>query len=294
MSEAALDTTPAPGATPDATSESTPAPEASWRDALPAELRDNASLADVKDVAGLAKRFVDTKAMVGNSLRIPGPDAAPEAMAQFRQTLMEKNLGLTVIPEADDKEGMRALYRQLGLPEDTTGYARPEQWDGMTDERYGALAAVAHEAGISKQQFEYISGKMAEADNQLVAGYREEQQAGIDQLKGEWGRAYDQKVARAHNVAKQLEAPEALIGALESGDVDASTLRWMDKMAEKLSGEGSALVKEAGAVSEFTPTEAREQMNEITQRMMGMNANDPMYQPLLQKRIKLAEMLSAG
>jgi len=281
---------PAPAADP--APEPAPAPAADdWRAALPDELRDNASLADVKDVAGLAKRFVDTKAMVGQALRVPGPDAGAEAMAEFRQSLLDKNLGLVTIPDADDAEGMAAIHKALGMPDEASAYARPEKWDGMTDERYGAISAIALEAGVTRKQFETIASKLAEGDNATIGAMEQQFQGDMDQLKGEWGNAYDQKAGRAAVVAKQLEAPEGLQAALADGTAGAETLRWLDKVAAKFGGEGSALVTETGQVSEFTPSEAKEQLSEITKRMLDMNPNDPQYKPLLDKRIKLATML---
>jgi len=285
----------APAAEPAPEAESAPAAEPAagdWRAALPDELRDNASLADVKDIAGLAKRFVDTKAMVGQALRVPGPDAGAEAMAEFRQSLLDKNLGLVSIPDADDVEGMAAVYKALGAPDEASAYSRPEKWEGMTDERYGTLSSVALEAGVTRKQFETIASKLAEADNTTIGAMEQQFQGDMDQLKGEWGNAYAQKVGRAAVVAKQLEAPEGLQAALADGTAGAETLRWLDKVAAKFGGEGSALVTETGQVSEFTPSEAKEQLSEITKRMLSMDPNDPQFKPLLDKRLKIATMLN--
>lgn len=264
----------------------------SWLSGLSPELQDNASLKDIADVEGLAKRFIDTKAMVGNSIRVPSEDAAPEDMAAFKQSLIDKNLGLVSIPDTDDKEAMAGIHRALGLPEDATGYSKPENWTGMTDERFGFLAGEAHKAGLSKSQFDQMANTMAAADNETSQGYQTEHQAGIDTLKGEWGNAYTQRISRAANVAKQLEAPAPLQEALAAGEVDAGTLRWLDTISQKFSGEGSSLVTDEGGVTENTPSELRERVAELTTKMFSMSVSDPMYQPTLQKRLKYLEMLN--
>lgn len=284
-------TPPAGEGTPPA-AEGTPPANDSWMSALPAEMQGNPTLQDVKSVEALAQRFIDTKSMVGNSIRVPGQDASTEDMAAFRQSLLDKNVGLMAVPNSEDAEAMQAVYKQLGMPDAADGYSRPENWAGMTDERYGHLSAIAHKAGISKGQFEQVVSALSTSDNEVSGKYAGEHQAGIDQLKGEWGGAYEQKVARATNIAKQLEAPPALQEAMANNQVDAATLRWMDSVAEKFGGEGNTLVNDPGMVSEHTPTELQERFDEITKRMFDMNPSDPQYKALQAKRLKYMEMLT--
>jgi len=271
----------------------TPTEPGSWLSALPQEYQDNQSLQETKSVEALAKRFIDVKSQVGNSIRVPGPDAPAEDVAKFKQSLLEKNVGLMAVPEYDDTDGLNAAYKALGLPEDASGYTRPEDWQGVDDERYGFLSAKAHEAGLSKKQFEALANSIAAADNEVFAAQKHEQSGAIEQLKGEWGNAYDQKVNRAGTLAKQLEMPQGLQDALSAGNVDAATYRWLDSMANKFGNEANGMVNPDGngVVSEFTPTEVNSQITEITSAMMAMDQNDPRYQGLLDKRIKLAGML---
>lgn len=264
----------------------------SWLSSLPEDLQGNSTLQDIKDVPALAKRFIDTKAMVGNSIRVPSEDAAPEDMVAFKQKLLDKNIGLMNVPDTEDTEAMAGIYKALGLPEDATGYSRPENWSGMTDERFGFLAGEAHKAGMSKSQFETMAKSLSEADNAQTEQYEADHQAGIDTLKGEWGNAYTQKVSRAANIAKQLDAPEGLQNAISEGTVDATTLRWLDGISKKFGGEGQSLVAEEGGVTQNTPTELRERVGELTKKMLGMDANDPQYQAILKKRMGYLEMLN--
>jgi hypothetical protein len=61
----------------------------SWRDSLPDDLKSEPMFADVPDVATLAKIARDTKALVGSSLRKPGPNATPEEKAEFLSRVAE-------------------------------------------------------------------------------------------------------------------------------------------------------------------------------------------------------------
>ena len=262
-----------------------------WRSALPPELRENPTIQDTKSVEALAKRLVDTKSMLGQSIRIPSEDASPEDIQAFRQSLVEKKLGLMPIPDNEDTESLTGVYRALGMPEDASGYVGPEQWAGVDESRYNFLAEQAHKAGLTKKQFQDLTNNIAQADNQMIESVRQERDAELSQLKNEWGRAFDQKYQRAGVIAKQLEAPEGLINALNHGDVDAGTLRWLDKIAERFSGEGNNLVRSEYSVSEHTPSELRERITELTDRLIKMDSRDPMFTELNKKRIKYAEML---
>jgi chorismate mutase len=60
------------------------------QDWMAPDLREDPALRDFKDPNALAKAYKDTKALVGSSIRPPGPDAGPEAHAEFAKKLAEK------------------------------------------------------------------------------------------------------------------------------------------------------------------------------------------------------------
>src|SRR5256885_6120890 len=62
-------------------------PPSDWRSALPDDLRTEPTLASFKDVSTLAKSFVDTKRMVGDSIRLPKSDASPEEWGKLYDKL---------------------------------------------------------------------------------------------------------------------------------------------------------------------------------------------------------------
>jgi len=90
--------------------------------------------------------------------------------------------------------------------------------------------------------------------------------------------------------AKLTGAPENLISALESGNIDYSTAMWLETVASKLGDEGIGFTQDTGSGKEvMTPYEARQQADEIYERLQGMSPSDPQYQLLVQKRVKLFE-----
>ena len=278
----------------------TPAPEVpadnvevitDWRDGLPDTLRDNPSLADVKDVGALAQRFVDTKAMVGNSMRMPTDDAGQEDITAFANKILENaTLGLMRRPDKEDSEAMSAIYNSMGRPAEASGY---EAGEGVDATAFGAMAATAHELGLSKHQYEAMSlahAKMQQAQVNEMSGKR---QQGLDQLQGEWGGAYNEKVTRAGQLIKQLGGHEALEGAIASGAIDAQTLRLFDTIAKQVGVEGTSLAQQLDQVSQRTPDELKQRRDEITQRLINENMTARQREELQTKMISLSEQIDA-
>src|SRR3990167_6512665 len=129
MAETGTVETPAAPETPAAT---TP----DWREGLPEELRAEPSFKDVPDVPTLAKRFIDTKKMVGGSLKVPKDGAPPEEVNAFYTALG--------VPAAPDKYTARppAFPADSGITLDEAGFK-------------GFLGA-AHSAGITDKQAQAI------------------------------------------------------------------------------------------------------------------------------------------
>ncbi len=265
------------------------APAASWRDSLPDDLKESSALKDVVDVDSLAKQFVDQGKFLGNAIRLPGEDATDEVRQEFRQRLLDKNVGLMETPNTEDAEAMDVFYKSLGKPDEASGYTRPE--NGLDDARFGLLSQAAHEAGISNKQFKSIVGKVIEADQQVMEGINGERETGLTQLRNDWGTAYDSKIKRASKVAELTGAPEGLVGAINDGKVDAATLKWLDGLGSSLGGEQAEMISQgAGGQTGMTKEEARERSTEIHQTLMTMKQSDPRYQGLMDKRMEYTKM----
>ncbi len=129
-----------------------------------------------KDVAGLAKSYKETKALVGQKLGVPGPDATAEQKAAF-----DKALGIPETPEgysfetpADLPESVKEHYatelktfaakaKELGL---TPAQAKAIQASGTKEmleafkAREAAQAEVAQAATKDEVKFDAIATKM--------------------------------------------------------------------------------------------------------------------------------------
>src|SRR3990170_5621200 len=136
---AETETPTAPVATPDAGL----AAPTDWRAALPADLQADKSLEQFKgkDWAEvgptLAKGYVETKKMVGGSLKIPKEDATPEEVAAFYTALGR--------PETPDKYDTK-------IPEFPPDAGVPP----LDQVAFRDFLAVSHGAGLTAKQVQAV------------------------------------------------------------------------------------------------------------------------------------------
>ena len=265
-----------------------------WRESLPDEIRESETLKDIEDVGSLAQQFIEQSRYLGNSVRIPGEDADDAQRQEFRQKLLDKNLGLMEVPDPTNEEAMAAIYDTLGRPKEASAYDKPEvEGVNIDSERFGKLAAAAHKAGISNNQFKSVVSEILSADAEMVGAGTQAREAGLAELRGEWGNAYDSKLAKAAKVAELTGAPAGLVAALGEGNTDAATLKWLDKLGSSLGGEAAELVSQMnGGDGKLTKLEAREKADEILKTMDNIPQGDPRYQQLMEKRLKYMEQAS--
>jgi hypothetical protein len=260
----------------------------------PAELKGDPSLKDVNDVAALAKRFVDTKALVGSSIRPPGPDASPEARLEFVTKLREKAPELVLIPDGDDepaKQAREAAWTRMGRPKEAKEYSAPKDVE-LAPEHLEALRQEALEEGLTKAQFGARAKRIAES----LAGVAEQQKGATAALKKELGAAFDERTASAAAVAAKLGFPETLVGALKSGAVDATTFKAFSAIAKGFGETRQVADQNGGAGGKLTPVEAKAQRDEIMSRPEYFNpkpAQLGVHRTLVAKVRELNELIGA-
>jgi hypothetical protein len=222
---------------------------------LPEDVRNDPAIT-FEDVGALAKGFIETKKLVGSSIRPPGADATPEAKAEFRKKLMEKVPELVYAPEGDE-ETEKALYARLGKPEKLEEYKLPPEAEaaGLNADDLRALAA---NAGMTKKQFAAFAKQYAEGALATKSAASE----AVKALKAEWGLAYEERLGDAKAAAVKM--------GVEAKDLDALTpvqLRVFANVAKAVSGGGAPFKKDDAPKSgKLTPEEAQSEIAEIMQR----------------------------
>jgi hypothetical protein len=272
-----------PGSNADGNSPAPGAPE-EWLKTLPEDLRVDPALKDFKDTASLAKAFRDTKAMVGTSIRPPGPEASPEQKKEFVDKILKADPNLIYMAPDAPKEAVDALWTKLGRP------GKPEDYKLDGTETPAELRALAAQAGLTQAQFKVLAETTkAQADAQQKA-----LEAGWGALKTEWGMAFQEKVAAVAAVAAKLGVPKEAIDALGQGKWDPAQVKIWANVAKAIGSSPAEIAGQQGGAGStaITPAEAEARIAEIMQNKAFFDESNPANKALREKfmeYLKLAD-----
>ncbi len=255
--------------------------EENWKDSLPEQIKDAPYFKNAESVDQVLADLTNAAQWQGQSIRIPGEDATPEALGEFHQNLMSKVPGLMPTPNTEDPESLSATFAKLGRPDTPDGYSVPE---GVTMD-VTALKAFAHANNLTAQQFSGLVSQMNQSQAEAGEQYQAELQGQYATLNQEWGAAYEQNMT---DIGKLLAtAPESVQQAYKDRTLPADQLRWLHSISQL--GEESAEVPGQGDGAPVIPTpeQAELQLAELEDRLFKMEASDPAYQALNAKRMQL-------
>lgn len=260
--------------------------EEEFKAAIPEAHRNDPALASFKDLGALAQSYIETKKFVGSSLRPPGPDASPEAKAEFRAKLQEKVPDLVYAPDGDEA-AEAALWKRLGKPEKLEEYAvdAAATEAGLNGDELRALAA---QTGLTKKQFNALVKTMAEGTGAVKAASAKEAAA----LKSEWGEAYEEKALSAKAAALKMGVSE---GDLKS--LTPAQLRVFANVAQATGTRGAPFVSgEAGTGGRLTPAEALSELADIrgNPAYWDDRVNPGKHEQLKARAVELTRMAHAG
>jgi len=223
---------------------------ADWRSGIDQELQGDPSLADIKDINGLAKSYINAQKMVGaDKIVLPGPDATPDEMNEFYNRLGR--------PEQYE-------FDKVDVPE---GFEHSEPMDT-------AMKQLMHEAGLTNAQANKLySGYLQYLGNEYTEAVGQN-----DQMRSEWqaqlqkdlGKAFDESVDLSQRAAKELGGDELLQWFDETGQGD-------NPMFVKLFAKIGKMMSEAGAEPgevksfELTPDAAQQEIARLQRDPNFMN-----------------------
>lgn len=237
----------------------------SFLDNLPEDLRNDPSLADFKSGEDLAKSYVHARSMIGADpnqvIKLPGPD-----------------------------EDYSEVFNKLGRPESPDGYELPET-DVPIDENYQSeFLQKAHELGLTKNQAadlykwnnDHVSNKLSE---QQQNSQQAEQEA-IEQLKQEWGEAYDQNARLATQTLEEFGGDELKQWLDETGAGNNPTLIKAFAEIGKAMSEDNAIDGETKGFV-MSPSEAQSEIQRLYQDESFMKSYmdelDPNHQTTVER-----------
>jgi hypothetical protein len=170
---------------------------ADWKTSLAEDIRADKSLAPIKDINSLAKSYIHAQKLVGVE-KIPLPN------------------------KHATEEDWNVVYDKLGRPKSPEEYKYNISEDTNIDE--GALkifSEQAHKLGLLPQQADgvvkFYNDMMAENLKSLDAAAETARVESEQQLRKEFGRAFEQKITKASQLAREYVGEDILNMNLESG-----------------------------------------------------------------------------
>jgi len=219
----------------------------------------------------LEKLFGADKA--GRAVVMPGPDADATVMGEF--------------------------YNKLGRPVKADGYELPIP-AGQNDTMAKWASGVFHEAGLTTKQAQLVAQKwnehMGTLQTDSVAQNTQSAQDADNELKREWGAAYDQKVRGIDQAAVSLKMTAEQLAGLRKSMGPAAAMRFVDGLAGKL---GEAPMDSDGSPMDgglMTPEAARSALSALSLDKLFMeawlNKSHTAHGWALEKKQSLAKMAS--
>jgi len=244
-----------------------------WRSGLSEDTRGNESIKNFGDVDALAKAFIETKRMQGNSVHLLGEDASAEQRANQMMELASK-IGTAVpgedaykimqdkLPEMFNNEMANAIVA-ANRPEEYQKYTTPEGIEDVGDQ----WMKIAFDSNLTDAQ---NSAMLKNLNEQTVAANTEFQvqhDAALKKLHEDFGSAYDDRRSAAHKAAKMMAdktGVTAFADAFAEGAETSDTFRLFAGIAAALGAEGNSTARDNTMdVHTNTPAEASKAIAEI-------------------------------
>jgi hypothetical protein len=214
------------------------------------QLKGDPTLGTIPDLDSMARMLVSAQKMVGNPknyLRRLGPEATPEER--------------------------QAFFREIGAPEKPDEYGlpeleRPEDMPQMSEARINQFREVFHKAGLTKEQANEIlsaySGLEVDVWKQSQETAEQRFTQAQQQLKADWGAAYDERLELAQQVAEK-KGEEFLSWMEQRGlDNDPMLIRMLAEIGGNLQDPGlPGGGRNMRTGGRLTPAEALVQINEL-------------------------------
>jgi len=235
-------------------------------ESLPEELRDNPALTQFNNLEDLAKSYVETKSMVGNSLRIPNADAGTEAYGKFINDLVTKVPNVMLKPDLTNPEQSEEFFKTLGVPDDFSKYENPEGTDLNTDVE-AELRQVLHSAKLTPQQYKEVIKQMSEMNRQTLENNTQFRSQDMQKLSSEWGNAKEDRIAAARKTNEEF-FPGREFESLNSTEIKGLYQIHASVTGTSLQAAGQTAIRE----NRKTPKEALDAAEEILR-------NPALYKP---------------
>lgn len=169
-----------------------------WKEAISQEYRSNPNIEKFTELDALAKSYINAVSMIGtDKIPLPGKSATDE---QWNE-----------------------VYNKLGRPESADKYKLEFKTDvAPVDENViKGFAQNAHKLGLNNKQaqgiLEFYKSTLEGSAKEMSVNMETAQADATNALRSEWGRAYDDNLRKAADVAQTYLEPELLDTQLRDG-----------------------------------------------------------------------------
>lgn len=229
--------------------------------------RDHPSLKDFDNVGALAKSYVETKAMIGNSMRIPSEDAGPEAYSEFINSLVTKVPTVMVKPDFTEPKQSDEFYATMGVPDDMAKYENPEDTALIPDVE-AEIRAIALKAKMTPFQYKTFIAELATREAETTTNLTAKRDGDFSALAGKWGTTHDARIEAAKKTNEEY-FPGRPFEQLNTAEIEG-----LYAISESVTGKGATVATQAGGEisTGMTPAEATERAAEIMKRIHNPNS----------------------
>lgn len=214
-----------------------------WKDTLPEELKGEKVLESIQDIPGLAKSYIHAQKMIGSD-KIPVPN-------KF----------------ATD-EDWQAVYDKLGRPQEPNAYNFKLDENSSIDENaLKGFKEAAHKNGLLPKQAEGIMKFYDEMTQSYMQDLNSKSEQGRmhaeENLKKEWGPAYENKLNQAGATAKKYLQGEFSNLTLADGTRVGDHPDFVKAFANIANDLGEDSLVQATGPQYMTPKEIDKQLREL-------------------------------
>jgi hypothetical protein len=215
---------------------------ADWKGSLPDDLKADPSLGAFKDLGSLAKSYVETKKLVGQTLRAPAADASEEEWDKY--------------------------YRAGGKPNAPEEYkfTAPDGLLSKEDEKQ--IREEAYREGLNSRQVQKRVDRISEAVAQSQKSEREETMKTEKEYREKWGANYDRNKAIVVRTLEKID-PDKKIRAF----LDQTGLGNHPVMIDLMHEWGKRLVEDGLMPGDVQGVTGREEAQAKIRELMA----DPKY-----------------
>lgn len=265
-----------------------------WRDELPEEIRQNGALDSITTIDQMAKMVVDGRALASNAVRVPSEDASAEVREQFLKDLQTKVPDLVYVGEGAD---LSNLYDRMGRPKEPTEYEVGEVPDPLK-ENFAGLTAKAHELGVTKSQMKGLAETILTDFNNSQASHAGALEQAVDEIKKEYGEAYEKTLSTTADFAKRVGFDDSLVDAVKQGHVGVDNMKALQKVMEGFNSPGPRIGDDPGQneFTSLTPEQAELQLAEIQNNKEHpyWDGAHPGHDAAVKKYVELVRAADAG